>query len=236
MCRRCPRQYDVLIVPPEPVIGAGHRSRPSEPVIGAGYRSRPSEAVIGAGPRSLPAAPATMIRMGHRTSLALSMVVSVTVGVLLDAPRLGRRREPAEVATPCGIGGKDAAPAGTHCDDQNKCTTEDVCDGDGKCAGKPVLCPSLPCAIAACSPATGACARRTGPTGPGAAPAPARTGCARSTRPRSAESTPPRRFLRPRRRFGARARTVSMRGGGGSLAAPCRFLEIVGEKSAPFSD
>ena len=116
--------------------------------------------------RSLPAAPATMIRMGHRTSLALSMVVSVTVGVLLmprDSDANGGSGQPPP--NTCGIGGKDATPAGTHCDDQNKCTTEDVCDGDGKCAGKPVLRPSGPCATAACSPATGACVSTNRPDG-----------------------------------------------------------------------
>jgi len=104
--------------------------------------------------------------MGRRSSLVLFTLVTLTVGALLmprqseanDPPPLDAGASPPQNPNTCGIGGKQATPAGTPCDDQNKCTTGDACDGDGKCVGKPVLCPSLPCTTAACTPATGACA------------------------------------------------------------------------------
>jgi len=110
------------------------------------------------------AAPCYDDPMGHRSSLALATLVSLTVGVLLmprDSDASGSTPPPVT----CGIPGKDPAPGGTHCDDQNKCTTDDVCDGNGKCAGKFVLCPSGPCATAACNPETGACASTNRPDG-----------------------------------------------------------------------
>ncbi|MBI5495011.1 MAG: PQQ-binding-like beta-propeller repeat protein, partial [Deltaproteobacteria bacterium] len=49
--------------------------------------------------------------------------------------------------------------AGTACDDGNRCTTRDACDGLGRCAaGAPLVCPPAPvCNASACDPATGGC-------------------------------------------------------------------------------
>jgi len=104
--------------------------------------------------------------MARRSSVVLSALAALVVGVLL-MPRPSGANDPPPMdagTTPppqnpqtCGIGGKDATPKGTKCDDHNKCTTGDACDGDGKCVGQPVVCPTLPCSTGACNPATGAC-------------------------------------------------------------------------------
>lgn len=54
-------------------------------------------------------------------------------------------------------------PAGIACDDNNTCTTGDVCGNAGNCIGAPVDCnDGNPCTIDSCDPATGACLHRPG--------------------------------------------------------------------------
>ncbi len=96
--------------------------------------------------------------MGHRHFSALSALAFLAALAMAREPDASAGgAQPPQTPNTCGIGGKDAAPAGTQCDDQNKCTTGDACDGDGRCVGKPVLCPSGPCTTAACDASTGAC-------------------------------------------------------------------------------
>ncbi len=58
----------------------------------------------------------------------------------------------------CGIG-PDSRKVGRSCDDSNSCTTNDVCQVDGSCAGSPVPCTVTEpkCQSATCNPATGQC-------------------------------------------------------------------------------
>jgi hypothetical protein len=73
--------------------------------------------------------------------------------------------QPPSAMLGCGCTKDGCTAAGTACDDHNLCTTNDVCDGKGACAGKGTLCPSLPCATAACVPSTGKCASTNKPNG-----------------------------------------------------------------------
>jgi len=46
--------------------------------------------------------------------------------------------------------------AGVACNDQNACSSGDVCDGQGRCAGAPVSCDdNNPCTLDSCDPAAG---------------------------------------------------------------------------------
>lgn len=60
-------------------------------------------------------------------------------------------------------------PKGYSCNDMASCTTGDVCDGAGKCAGTPKVCPTSTanCKVATCDPstATGACVDKNAPAG-----------------------------------------------------------------------
>ncbi len=58
-----------------------------------------------------------------------------------------------------GVCFAEPAPAGTSCDDAAACTTNDVCDVGGSCAGTPADCSNLdgPCTEGACNPASGFC-------------------------------------------------------------------------------
>jgi len=49
------------------------------------------------------------------------------------------------------------APPGQPCDDNNPCTTADVCGSGGVCSGQPACNDGNPCTADACDPVTGAC-------------------------------------------------------------------------------
>ena len=56
-------------------------------------------------------------------------------------------------------------PAGSPCDDNNICTTGDVCADFGRCSGTPINCDDGDrCTIDSCDPATGACLHILDPT------------------------------------------------------------------------
>lgn len=66
----------------------------------------------------------------------------------------------------CGVG-PDSSRVGRSCDDGNPCTTNDVCQADGSCAGTTVTCTANEprCQTAACNPSTGQCETTNLPLG-----------------------------------------------------------------------
>jgi len=111
--------------------------------------------------------------MGKRASSLVATIVVVVVGVGL-MPRESEAVCGAPTTTPttqpppredCACIKGTCRSAGYSCDDHNKCTTHDVCDGNGSCVGTPTICPSGPCATAACNATTGQCASTNKPNG-----------------------------------------------------------------------
>ncbi len=69
--------------------------------------------------------------------------------------------DPPDVTPDPGPGEDTSSPcggAGAACDDEDPCTTGDVCTEDGECVGVPVDCDDgIACTANLCSPTTGAC-------------------------------------------------------------------------------
>jgi hypothetical protein len=115
-----------------------------------------------------------MRRMKKSASGVVATIFVVLVGVGLmpreseavcGAPTTGPTNAPPRTMIGCGCTKDGCAAAGTACNDNNLCTTGDVCDGKGACGGTPTICPSMPCATAACVPSTGKCASTNKPNG-----------------------------------------------------------------------